>query len=170
MEPLRVAYDFGETHVHEGRSITAEFEQFTLVAVYVPNAGEGLKRHSYRINEWDREFHAYLRALEKERGKPVIVTGDLNVAHRSIDIYSTNGKEKSAGFTPEERHSIDSLLKGGFCDTFRHLYPERVKYSFWSMRQKKRAANEGWRLDYFLMSQNFKSQYGFELIDSKIHD
>ena len=157
VEPQDVRYDFGSVHVTEGRSITAEFDRFLLVAAYVPNAGQGLKRLSYRIDEWDAEFHAYLRSLEAQHQKPVILAGDLNVAHQEIDIYSTVGKEKIAGFTPEERHSMAQLLsqRGGFCDTFRDLYPTKRQYSFWSMRQKKRPANEGWRLDYFLMSRNF---------------
>eukprot|EP00353_Schmidingerella_taraikaensis_P006597 CAMPEP_0185584174 /NCGR_PEP_ID=MMETSP0434-20130131/30578_1 /TAXON_ID=626734 ORGANISM="Favella taraikaensis, Strain Fe Narragansett Bay" /NCGR_SAMPLE_ID=MMETSP0434 /ASSEMBLY_ACC=CAM_ASM_000379 /LENGTH=226 /DNA_ID=CAMNT_0028203763 /DNA_START=124 /DNA_END=801 /DNA_ORIENTATION=- len=162
VEPLSVAYDFGSKHVDEGRSITAEFSKFTLVVVYVPNSQDHLRRLDYRINEWDAEFHAYLRSLEKSKKKPVIVTGDFNVAHRPIDIYDTTNKEKVAGFTPQERHSFDQLLKSGFSDTYRDLYPESVKYSFWSMRQRKRATNEGWRLDYFLMSQQAKS--GIELL------
>lgn len=98
----------------EGRSITVEFKQFILVCVYVPNSKEGLRRLAYRIDEWDTEFHAYLRSLEKDLKKPVIVTGDFNVAHRAIDIYSTENKDKSAGFTPEERHSFDQFLNSGF--------------------------------------------------------
>ena len=170
VEPLSVRYEFGDKHVTEGRSITAEFKDFTLVCVYVPNSRDQLKRLTYRIEEWDAEFHAYLRSLEKEKKKPVIVTGDFNVAHRAIDIYSTVGKEKVAGFTPEERHSFDKFLNSGFTDTFRDLYPDKVQYSFWSMRQRKRPDNEGWRLDYFLMSSGYKRQYGIELLDSVIHD
>ena len=125
----------------------------------MPNAGEGLKRLQYRIEEWDADFHEYLRSLESHYQKPVIVTGDLNVAHQEIDIYSPVGKDKTAGFTPQERHSISQLLSpsGGFRDTFRDLYPTKKQFTFWSMRQKKRASNEGWRLDYFLISnQNNK--------------
>ena len=125
---------------------------------------------TYRIEEWDVEFHNYLRSLEKDKKKPVIVTGDFNVAHRAIDVYNTINKDKTAGFTPEERHSFDQLLRSGFSDTYRELYPDKVKYSFWSARQRKRAENEGWRLDYFLMSSGYKSDYGIELLDSKIHD
>jgi exodeoxyribonuclease III len=131
-----------------------EFKNFVLVVAYVPNAGEGLKRLQYRITKWDVDFHTYLKQLETERGKPVILTGDLNVAHNEIDIYDTKGKEKVPGYTPEERQSFGKLLSSGFVDTFRHLYPDLVKYTFWSVRQNLRVVNKGWRLDYFLISLN----------------
>ena len=142
-----------------------EFEKFHLIAVYTPNAGEGLKRLKYRTEEWDVDFFKHLKDLESS-GKAVICTGDLNVAHKEIDIYETKGKEKVPGFTPEERDSFDSFLGQGFVDTFRHLYPEEVKYSFWSMRANLRPSNRGWRLDYFLVDQpNLKI-----VQDSKIHN
>jgi exodeoxyribonuclease III len=103
-----------------------EFEKFVIVAVYVPNSGDGLKRLDYRVNKWDADFHAFLTSLEKSRKKPVIVAGDLNVAHCEIDLYETKGKHKVAGFTPEERQSFSELLNKGFVDTYRYLNPNRV--------------------------------------------
>lgn len=131
-----------------------EFTHFILVAAYVPNAGEGLKRLDFRIKEWDAEFHDYLLSLEKSKGKPVILAGDLNVAHNEKDIYDTKGKEKVAGYSPQERNSFDNFLKRGFVDSFRHLYPDKVEYSFWSVRQSLRESNRGWRLDYFCISES----------------
>jgi len=147
-----------------------EFEKFVLVATYVPNAGEGLKRLDYRIDEWDADFHDYLKQLEVDKKKPVILTGDLNVAPHPIDLYDTKGKEKVPGYTPEERQSFEKLLARGFTDTFRHLYPEKVQYSFWSVRANLRPSNRGWRLDYFLMSNDYETKYGIKLDDSLIHD
>ena len=134
VKPISVQFDFGKEHINEGRSITMEFNNFVLVAAYVPNAGEGLKRLQYRITKWDADFHIYLKQIEKERRKPVILTGDLNVAHNEIDLYDTKGKEKVPGYTPEERQSFGKLLDSGFVDTFRHLHPDLVKYTFWSAR------------------------------------
>ena len=111
-----------------------EFKKFILVATYVPNAGEGLKRLDYRIKQWDADFHAYLKQLETEKGKPVVLAGDLNVAHNEIDIYDTKGKEKVPGYTPQERQSFTELLANGFRDTYRDLYPTKIEYTFWSMR------------------------------------
>ena len=147
-----------------------EFKHFVLVAVYVPNAGEGLKRHDYRINEWDFDFHNYLASLEEEMGKPVILAGDLNVAHHEIDVYDPRGKEKVPGYTPEERQSFTDFLSRGFVDSYRLLYPARIQYSFWSMRQNLRPSNRGWRLDYFVLSSNYESKYGVELVDAIIDD
>ena len=141
-------------HDTEGRVLTAEYDKFYLVGVYVPNAGEKLKRVEYRTNEWDRDFRGYLEALEKE--KPVILAGDLNVGHQEIDIYDPKGKHKSPGFSPQERANFTEFLKSGWVDTFRAFYPETVKYSFWSMRfGNLRPRNMGWRLDYFVVSENF---------------
>ena len=126
VKPLWVQFDFGKKHNDEGRSITLEFERFVLVAVYVPNAGEGLKRLNYRIESWDADFHDYLKKLENDKNKPVILAGDLNVAHHEIDIYDPKGKEKVPGYTPEERYSFTQLLDRGFTDTYRYLYPEKV--------------------------------------------
>ena len=143
-----------------------EFDAFTLVATYVPNAGEGLKRLKYRIDEWDHDFHSYLKFLETDRNKPVILAGDLNVAHNEIDIYDPKGKEKTPGFTPQERTSFTNLLASGFVDTFRVLYPEKVQYTFWSVRARLRPANKGWRLDYFLITEG-----GFGMVvESEIYD
>ena len=140
------------------------------MGTYVPNAGEGLKRLDYRIKEWDADFHDYLKKLEKEKNKPVILSGDLNVAHHPIDLYDTKGKEKVPGYTPQERESFTQLLERGFTDTYRHLYPEKVQYTFWSVRAKLRPSNRGWRLDYFLLSNDYESKHKIKLIDSLIHD
>ena len=137
-----------------------EFNKFVLVATYVPNAGEGLKRLDYKIKEWNQDFHNYLKRLEIERRKPVVLAGDLNVAHKEIDIYDPKGKEKVPGYTPQERQSFDKLLKRGFCDTYRHLYPTRIQYTFWSVRARLRPVNKGWRLEYFLLSTDHESLYG----------
>ena len=170
VRPISVQFDFGQKHVEEGRSITMEFQKFVLVATYVPNAGDGLKRLDYRINEWDAEFHAYLKRLEQEKGKPVLLGGDLNVAHNEIDIYDPKGKEKVPGYTPQERQSFTELLSKGFRDTYRDLYPVRVQYTFWSVRQNLRPSNRGWRLDYFLLSKDHETKYGIELVDSIIDE
>ena len=111
-----------------------EFSNFILVSTYVPNAGEGLKRLQYRIDEWDLDFHNYLRELEATKCKPVILAGDLNVAHTEMDIYDTQGKEKVPGYTPQERESFTKLLKSGFVDSYRELYPSKIQYTFWSVR------------------------------------
>jgi exodeoxyribonuclease-3 len=117
--------------------ITAEFDDYFVVATYIPNAGvDGLKRLKYRVEEWDKDFQQYLHELEKE--KPVIWCGDLNVAHNEIDIFNPKGKEKNAGFTPEERKSFDAFLQSGFIDTFRELHPKQVKYSYWNLRSGAR--------------------------------
>lgn len=155
MQPKKVTYDFGVAkHAQEGRVVTAEFDQFNLVAVYVPNAGvDGLKRLNYRVGEWDVDFQKYLKDLEVNSKKPVILTGDLNVAHNDIDIFGPKGKERRAGFTIEERTSFGNFLdKQGFVDTFRHLYPKMAKYSYWNLRSGARDKDQGWRLDYFVVS------------------
>ena len=168
VRPMSVQFDFGKKHTDEGRSITMEFQEFTLVATYVPNAGEGLKRLDYRIKEWDHDFHDYLKSLESSRNKPVILAGDLNVAHNEIDIYDPRGKEKVPGYTPQERLSFTSLLDRGFIDTYRQLYPERVQYTFWSMRANLRPSNRGWRLDYFVLSEEGGGL--LKVVDSVIDD
>ena len=126
VKPLWVSFDFGKKHIDEGRSITLEFEKFVLVATYVPNAGSGLKRLDYRITQWDADFHNYLKWLEAVKEKPVVLAGDLNVAHKEIDIHNPKGKEIYPGFTPQERRSLDRLLEYGFIDTFRELYKDKV--------------------------------------------
>lgn len=150
-EPLSVRYDLGmEEHDQEGRVIAAEFDDFFLVTVYTPNSGSELKRLAYR-QTWDREFLAYLERLEEE--KPVIVCGDLNVAHRDIDLARPKPNyNKSAGYMQEEIDGFDHLVNAGFIDTFRHQHPEKIKYSWWSYRAGAREKNVGWRIDYFLSS------------------
>ncbi|PCJ39293.1 MAG: exodeoxyribonuclease III [SAR86 cluster bacterium] len=153
-KPLNVAYDIGiEEHDQEGRVICAEFSTHYLVTVYTPNSGNELKRLSYR-QQWDRDFLNYLKKLEAS--KPVIVCGDLNVAHQDIDLARPKPNyNKSAGFMQEEIDGIDNLTSSNFLDTFRHLNPETVKYSWWSYRAGARARNVGWRIDYFLCSSSF---------------
>lgn len=150
-EPLRVRYGMGkEEHDQEGRLITLEFPSFTLVTVYTPNAQRGLTRLNYRM-EWEADFRRYLKALDGE--KPVIVCGDMNVAHQEIDLKNPRSNRGNAGFTDEERAAFSALLDEGFADTFRRLYPETTgAYSWWSYMYNARANNAGWRIDYFLVS------------------
>jgi len=150
--PISFSYDIGKPeHDQEGRVICAEYDSFYLVNVYVPNSGSELKRLNYR-QEWDLDFYNYLKNLEKT--KPVIVCGDLNVAHKSIDLARPKENyNKAAGFMQEEIDGMDRYVGGGFADTFRHLYPDRTdKYSWWSFRAGARGKNIGWRIDYFLVS------------------
>ena len=149
-QPLRVTYGIGmEEHDHEGRVITLEMEAFFLVTVYVPNSQDGLRRLDYRMR-WEDDFLAYLQRLDRE--KPVIVCGDLNVAHEEIDLKNPKTNRRNAGFTDEERAKFSHLLASGFTDTFRLLHPDEIKYSWWSYRFKAREKNAGWRIDYFLVS------------------
>lgn len=156
-EPLQVTYGIGiAQHDQEGRVITCEFEDFYFVTVYTPNAQEGLKRLSYRM-VWEDDFRAYLKGLEKT--KPVIVTGDMNVAHREIDLKNPKTNRKNAGFTDEERGKFTELLNAGFVDTYRYFYPDREGvYSWWSYRFQARAKNAGWRIDYFCVSESLKDR------------
>ncbi|UII23123.1 exodeoxyribonuclease III [Fulvivirga ligni] len=156
-EPISVVYDLGmEEHDQEGRVITAEYESFFLVNVYTPNSGQGLKRLDYR-QTWDEHFLAHLKKLEEK--KPVILCGDLNVAHQEIDIARPKQNyNKSAGFTQQEIDGFGRYLEGGFVDTFRHFYPEEVKYSYWNYMFNARANNVGWRIDYFLVSKIMMDQ------------
>lgn len=158
-EPLAVEYGIGiEKHDSEGRVITAEFEDFYLVTVYTPNAqnhdeNKRPRRLDYRTAEWDVDFLAYVKNLEAN--KPVIFCGDLNVAHREIDLANPKTNRKNAGFTDEERGRFDSILAAGFIDTFRHFYPSEIeRYSWWSYRAGARKRNIGWRIDYFCASEN----------------
>ncbi|XP_072126074.1 DNA repair nuclease APEX1 [Mobula birostris] len=162
-KPLNVTFGIGvEEHDEEGRVITAEFNKCFLVTVYVPNSGRGLVRLDYR-KTWDKDFLAYLKGLEGK--KPLIVCGDLNVAHQEIDLKNPKTNKKSAGFTQEERDGFSTLLSEGFVDTFRHLNPDvPYAYTFWTFMGNCRAKNVGWRLDYFLLSQALLPQ----LCDSKI--
>jgi len=154
-EPLSVRFDLGvKDHDNEGRVIAAEFEGFILVTVYTPNSGSELKRLTYR-QQWDKAFLSYVENLEKE--KPVIICGDLNVAHREIDLARPKANyNKTAGYMQEEIDGLDNLMRAGFIDSFRHLNPDRVKYSWWSFRANARAKNVGWRIDYFLTSSVLK--------------
>lgn len=154
-EPLRVSYGMGiEKHDHEGRVITLEYENFYMITVYTPNSQNELARLSYRM-EWEDDFHAYLKNLEK--AKPVIVCGDLNVAHQEIDLKNPKTNRKNAGFTDEEREKMTLLLNDGLIDTFRYFYPDTEGiYSWWSYRFQARAKNAGWRIDYFLVSEALK--------------
>ena len=150
-KPLSVRYGMGlEPHDHEGRLITLEYPEFYLVNCYTPNSQEELRRLDYRM-EWEDMFRAYL--LELDQKKPVILCGDLNVAHQEIDIKNPGSNRRSAGFTDEERAKMTALLEAGFADSFRLLHPEEVKYSWWSYRFRARARNAGWRIDYFLVSK-----------------
>lgn len=165
IKPLSVAYGIGvDEHDHEGRVITLEFSDFYLITSYTPNSQDGLKRLDYRMT-WEDDFHRYLKGLEAK--KPVIVCGDLNVAHKEIDLKNPKTNRKNAGFTDEEREKMSTLLADGFTDTFRHFYPElEGAYSWWSYRFQARQKNAGWRIDYFLTSKSLDSR----LVDAKIHN
>jgi len=151
-----------DEHDHEGRVITLEYEDFFLVTVYVPNSQDGLKRLDYRMR-WEDDFLAYLQWLDGQ--KPVIVCGDLNVAHEEIDIKNPKSNRRNAGFTDEEREKFSRWLSCGFCDTFRTLYPDEVTYSWWSYRFQARQKNAGWRIDYFVVSKRLMPR----VADAKIH-
>ena len=162
-KPLNVTYGIDiDEHDHEGRVITLEMEDFYLVTVYTPNSQDGLRRLDYRM-KWEEDFQAYLHRLDAI--KPVIVCGDMNVAHQEIDLKNPKTNHKNAGFTDEEREKMTQLLNNGFIDTFRTLYPEQVTYSWWSYRFRAREKNTGWRIDYFLISERLKDR----LEDAKIH-
>ena len=152
-KPLSVTNDMGVAeHDTEGRVQCAEFEKFFLVNVYVPNSGQKLERLDYR-QKWDKDFRNYLKNLEKS--KPVILCGDLNVAHRAIDLKNDKSNyNKTAGYTQIEIDGMDNLINAGFVDTFRHFHPEEVAYTYWSYRFKSRERNTGWRIDYFLVSKS----------------
>jgi len=156
-EPLSVAYGMGsELHDHEGRLITLEYEGFYLVTVYTPNSQRELTRLQYRMC-WEEDFRMYLQKLDAR--KPVIVCGDLNVAHKEIDLKNPKTNQNNAGFTPQERAAMTKLLSCGFVDTFRHLYPDVTgAYSWWSYMFNARANNAGWRIDYFLVSDRIKDR------------
>ena len=148
--PLSVSYGIGvDEHDHEGRVITLEMADFYLVTVYTPNSQDGLRRLDYRM-EWEDAFLTYLQALDAK--KPVVVCGDMNVAHQEIDLKNPKTNRRNAGFTDEERAKFSHLLASGFTDTFRLLHPDEIKYSWWSYRFKAREKNAGWRIDYFLVS------------------
>ena len=163
-EPIEVTYGLGiEEHDQEGRVITLEFEQFYMVTVYTPNSQNELARLPYRM-EWEEAFKDYLKKLDET--KPVIVCGDLNVAHKEIDLKNPKTNQKNAGFTIEERTKFSELLENGFTDTFRYFYPDMEEiYSWWSYRFKAREKNAGWRIDYFLTSSSLDER----LVGAKIH-
>lgn len=163
-EPISVAYGIGrEEHDREGRVITLEYPEFYLVTVYTPNSQNELARLPYRM-QWEEDFLAHLKRLEEK--KPVIFCGDLNVAHKEIDLKNPKTNRKNAGFTDEEREKFSQLLDAGFIDTFRYFYPEQEGiYSWWSYRFKAREKNAGWRIDYFCVSECLKEK----LLDAKIH-
>ena len=163
-EPLSVTYGLGiDEHDHEGRVITAEFEDFYFVTVYTPNSQDGLKRLDYRMT-WEDAFRAHLLKLAET--KPVVAAGDMNVAHQEIDLKNPKTNRKNAGFTDEERNKMSTLLDSGFVDTFRYFYPDAEGiYSWWSYRFKAREKNAGWRIDYFIASESMKDR----LAGAKIH-
>ena len=162
--PLSVTYGLGiDLHDHEGRIITAEYDSFYLVTAYVPNSQDGLRRLDYR-QQWDKDLRAYLKELETK--KPVVLCGDLNVAHREIDLKNPKSNRKNAGFTDEEREGFQQLLDAGFVDTFRHFYPDQTDiYSWWSYRVRAREKNAGWRIDYFVVSEALRPR----LVSACIH-
>ena len=162
-KPLNVSYGMGvEEHNHEGRIITLEYDQFYLVTCYTPNSQTELKRLDYRMT-WEDDFRKFLKSLDAK--KPVIICGDLNVAHEEIDIKNPKTNRRNAGFTDEEREKMTVLLNDGFTDSFRYLHPDEVTYSWWSYRFKAREKNAGWRIDYFLVSDRIKEQ----ITEAKIH-
>ena len=162
-QPLNVSYGMGiDAHDHEGRIITLEMDRFYLVTVYTPNSQDELRRLDYRM-QWEDDFRQYL--IELDRKKPVIVCGDMNVAHEEIDLKNPKTNRRNAGFTDEERAKFTQLLDSGFTDTFRWKYPEQVTYSWWSYRFQARQKNAGWRIDYFLTSNRLREN----IVDAKIH-
>ena len=162
-QPLNVTYGIGiDEHDHEGRVITLEMEDFFLVTCYTPNSQDGLKRLDYRM-VWEHDFREYLKGLDAK--KPVILCGDLNVAHEEIDIKNPKTNRHNAGFTDEEREQFSILLENGFTDSFRFKYPDEVKYSWWSYRFQARQKNAGWRIDYFVISDRLRDC----LADAAIH-
>ena len=167
-KPLSVSFGMGiEEHDHEGRVITAEYPGFYFVTVYTPNSQDGLRRLAYRMI-WEDAFLAYLKGLDEK--KPVIVCGDLNVAHEEIDIKNPKSNRMNAGFTDEERAKMTVLLSNGFADTFRRLYPDaRDRYSWWSYRFHARENNAGWRIDYFLVSERLMEKVRDSLILNDVY-
>ena len=163
LKPLKVTYGIGiDEHDHEGRVITLEMDTFFLVTVYVPNSQDELKRLDYRMR-WEDDFLSYIKRLDAI--KPVIVCGDLNVAHKEIDLKNPKTNRRNPGFTDEEREKFSQWLDSGFTDTFRFLYPEQVTYSWWAYRVRAREKNTGWRIDYFVVSSRMNDQ----IADAKIH-
>ena len=162
-KPIQVTYGIGiDEHDHEGRVITMEMEDFYLITCYTPNSQDGLRRLDYRM-KWEDDFMDYLKRLDAV--KPIILCGDLNLAHEEIDLKNPKTNRKNAGFTDEERAKMTRLLSNGFIDSFRQLYPEQVTYSWWSYRFPAREKNAGWRIDYFSVSERLLQR----IKDAKIH-
>ncbi|XP_065837951.1 exodeoxyribonuclease-like [Oscarella lobularis] len=166
-KPLNVKYGMDkQEHNTEGRVLTLEYEKYYLVALYVPNSGRGLTRLDYR-QTWDKDLRDYIKTLDEK--KPVVVCGDLNVAHKEIDLANAKGNKKTAGFTKEEREGFTALLDEGFTDSFRHLYPDQTgAYTFWSSMKNARGKNVGWRLDYFVISKRWESSLCDHVIRSDV--
>lgn len=166
-QPLSIAYGMdSELHDHEGRLITLEYDNFYLVTVYTPNSQRELARLMYRLC-WEEDFRIYLKKLDEK--KPVIVCGDMNVAHKEIDLKNPKANVKNAGFSPQERAAMDKLLASGFVDTFRLLHPDETgAYSWWSYMFNARANNAGWRIDYFLVSERIKDRVRAARIDADV--
>ncbi|MCQ2488620.1 MAG: exodeoxyribonuclease III [Clostridia bacterium] len=162
-EPLSVAYGIGsKEHDCEGRAITLEFKDFYFLTFYVPNAQEGLKRLDFRM-DWEDKVRNYVVSLNEK--KPVVFCGDLNVAHNEIDLKNPKPNVGKPGFSDEEREKFNKLLDAGFIDSYRFLYPDKIEYSWWSYRYNARANNAGWRIDYFIVSDDAKDK----ILDAKIH-
>lgn len=163
-EPLNVSYGIGiDIHDHEGRVITLEYDNCYIVTCYTPNSQNELARLDYRMT-WEDDFLAYINSLNEK--KPVIFCGDLNVAHKEIDLKNPSGNHKNAGFTDEEREKMTKLLSSGYIDTFRYFYPDKASiYSWWSYRFHARENNAGWRIDYFITSESLRDK----LVDASIH-
>lgn len=169
-EPKKVTYGINvEEHDKEGRVITAEFEDYYVVTAYIPNSGRGLPRLDYRTKEWDPAFREYVSGLDKK--KPVIICGDMNVAHSEIDLSNPkSNRNKTAGFTDAEREQMTALIDAGFIDTFRHFHPDTEKvFSFWTYMMNARAKNAGWRLDYFLASKKLEDKLCDSLIRTEVY-
>ena len=167
VKPVSVSYGIGiEEHDNEGRVITLEFDSYYVITVYTPNSQRGLTRLEYRM-KWEDDFFKYLKSLEKL--KPIIVCGDLNVAHKEIDLKNPQSNRKNAGFTDEERRKFDNYIDNGLVDTYRYLYPEKTGvYSWWSYMFNARQNNAGWRIDYFIVSDSIKGQIKDSLVYSEI--
>lgn len=162
-KPLSVRYGMGiEQHDQEGRLITLEYDNFYFIGCYTPNSKDELARLSYRM-EWEDAFRNYIKRLDAQ--KPIVLCGDLNVAHQEIDLKNPKTNRGSAGFSDEERAKLSELLNSGFIDTYRYLYPEKIEYSWWSYRFKARERNAGWRIDYFIVSERLKNR----IQEAKIH-
>ncbi len=167
IKPLNVTYGIGiEEHDKEGRVITLEFEKFFLINIYTPNSKRELERLDYRM-KWEDDFLKYIKKLDKK--KPIVYCGDLNVAHKEIDLKNPKTNTKNAGFTIEERNKFSAALEAGFTDTFRHLYPDtKERYSWWSYMRNARGTNAGWRIDYFVVSDRINDKITDSLIFDKI--